>query len=117
MSYAAQHAVVRPYGEIVFASFSKLPCVVQKQLLPLFLINMENETEGRVEFPYAFGHIFFSDEGERRRMFSLVVDEEDRMEYLHGIVGVHSGTDLGYRTEIPVDEFAESAVVVDCPGS
>src|SRR2546423_6526129 len=46
-------------------------------------------------------------------MAAVVVDEPDRVEHLHRMVGVEAREDLRDRAEVAVDELAQTTVVVD----
>ena len=46
-------------------------------------------------------------------MVAVLVDQPDRVEDLHGVVGVEAREDLRDRAEVAVDELAQAAVVVD----
>ena len=48
-------------------------------------------------------------------MAPVLVDEPEGVEDLHRLVGVERRHDLGDRVEVPVEELAEAAVVVDGP--
>jgi hypothetical protein len=50
-------------------------------------------------------------------VLALLVDEPDRVEDLHLMVGVEARDDLGDRAEVAVDELAQAAVVVHCAGA
>src|SRR6185503_9699653 len=54
---------------------------------------------------------------ERLRMASLLVDQQRRMEDLEWLVGVQRRKRLRDRTEVPVDELAEPARVVERAGT
>src|SRR2546423_10537642 len=46
-------------------------------------------------------------------MAAVVVDEPDRVEHLHRMVGVQAREDLRDRAEVAIDELAQTTVVVD----
>src|SRR3954469_238975 len=50
-------------------------------------------------------------------MVPLLVDEPDRVEHLHRMVGVEARKDLGDLSEISVDELTQTTVVVNRAGT
>src|SRR4051794_3847732 len=46
-------------------------------------------------------------------MVAVLVDQPDRVEHLHHVVGVEARKDLRDRAEVAVDELAQTMVVVD----
>src|SRR4029453_16284946 len=69
--------------------------------------------DGWIDLPDPRRNVVRGDERVRLRMVSLLVDEPERVEDLHRLMGVERRHDLGDRVEVPVDELAEAAVVVD----
>jgi hypothetical protein len=73
----------------------------------------------RVDLPVPGRHVVRGDERVGLRVVPLLVDEPERVEDLHRLMGIERRHDLGDRVEVPVDELAETAVVVDraCAGA
>jgi hypothetical protein len=46
-------------------------------------------------------------------MLPLVIDDKEWMEDLHRGMGIHAGGNPGDQMQVAVDEFAQSAVVID----
>jgi hypothetical protein len=62
--------------------------------------------DGLVHSPTAGLDVVGRDERVRLRMVALLVDQPDRVEDLHGVVGVEARDDLRDRAEVAIDELA-----------
>ena len=49
--------------------------------------------------------IVFRDQGERRGVFSLVVDQENAVKNLHGLVGVEGRADFSDPVKVTINEL------------
>ena len=117
---AAQHGVVGPDHQQVFAMFAELAAVVHEVILQCHIVAMRQTVGyGRVDLPDALFHLCQGDRCQRLRMFARLVDQEDRVEDLHGRVRVHGRIDLRDGPEIAIDELAQPYVILDgtAPGT
>lgn len=116
MADAAEHGVVAPDGEGVFAVLGELAGVVQGMALqPIDVTVSQVGRNCRIDTPFTARDIFQCDHcGDRRRVVASRIDPKDRVEDLHGGVGVHRGDDGGDLVQVAVDEFTGAAGVVDC---
>ena len=108
----AQHRVVRPDRQLVLARRLERPRVVQQMALRVLGIEPEAAGHDLVDAPAARLDVVGGDERVRLWMLALGIDEPDRVEDLHRLVGVERGDDLRDRVEVAVDELAEAPVVV-----
>jgi hypothetical protein len=69
-------------------------------------------TKGWIEFPDAFLHIFFRNQRKGPRVFSFVIDQENAVKNLQGLMGIHRGAYFGNTIQVAVDEFTEPAVII-----
>jgi hypothetical protein len=114
---AAEHRVVGPDREVVLPADGQLPGVMREVALRVLGVDPERRGHARVHLPAPRLHLHVRDEGVGRRMAAVLVHEPDRVEDLHGAMGVEARHDLRDRAEVAVDEVAETAVVVDGSGS
>jgi hypothetical protein len=76
-------------------------------------IQPERLGDGWVHPPPATFDLVGRDQRVGGRVVALLVDEPDRVEDLHNSVGVEARHGLRDRAEVPVDELAQTPVVVD----
>lgn len=112
---AAEHGVVGPDGEGVFAVLGELAGVMKGVGLEAIVVAVGQVGGDRgVDAPLAVGDVVEGDQsGDWGGVIACGIDPEDRVEDLHGAVGVHRGDDGGDLAQVAVDEFAEAVGVVD----
>ena len=50
-------------------------------------------------------------------MFASIIHPKDRMEDLHGGVGIHRGRNFADVVEIAIDKFAQAHIILDRPSA
>jgi hypothetical protein len=105
------------YGQVVLTALGEPPRVMSE--VPLRVADVQSESLGdlRVHPPATGEDVVGGHERERRGMIAVLVDEPDRVEHLHRVVGIEARQDLRDLAEVPVDELAQAPVVVDCAGT
>jgi hypothetical protein len=117
MTYAAQHRVIRPDGELILAGFTQSACIIQQVLLTVLELDAQAVRHLGGEFPATLLDVFYADQGERIGMPTLSIDEIDGMENLHRLVCIQGRDHPGDPVQVAIDKSAEPAVVVDRTGA
>jgi hypothetical protein len=102
----AEHGVVRPHGEGVLPAFREPARVVGEMALGVVGVDPERRGGRRVHPPAAAVDVLGGDERVGRGVVAVLVDQPDRVEHLHRVVGVEARDDLRDRPEVAVDELA-----------
>ena len=110
---AAEHGVVGPDGQLVLPALGQPPGVVGEVTLRVVDVDPEGLGNRGVQRPPASRDVIDRDERVRRRMIAVLVDEPDRVEHLHRMVGVEAREDLRDRAKVAVDELAQATIVVN----
>ena len=114
---AAEHGVVGPDGQVVLAALGEPARVVGEVAARVVGVDPERLGDRGVRAPAPGRDVLGRDERVGRRVPALLVDEPDRVEHLHRVVGVEAGEDLRHRAEVAIDPLAQAAAVVDRGGA
>src|SRR5215212_1092328 len=111
---ATEHGVIGPDSQVVLAALGQAARVVSEVALGVIDVDLEGLGDCGVHSPAASLDVISRDERIGRRVLAVLVDEPDRVEDLHRMVGVEARKDLRDCAEVAVDELAQTTVVVDC---
>ena len=95
MTDTAEHGVIGPNGERVFAFFLQLLGIMDHHLLAVFGGNTKLRREGGVERPFAIAEFGNMNIGVGCGVVAILIHKEDGVEDLHGLVRIHGGGDVG----------------------
>src|SRR5829696_8304553 len=109
---ATQHGVIGPDSQVVLPTFGQASRVVSEVALGVVDVHPEGLGDRGVHSPAAGVDVFGRDERIGRRVVAVLVEEPDRVEDLHHMVGVEARKDLRDCAEVAVDELAQTTVVV-----
>src|SRR5215204_6936827 len=109
---ATEHGVIGPDSQVVLAALGQAPRVVSEVALGVIDVDPEGLGDRGVHSPAASLDVIGRDERIGRRVIAVLVDEPDRVEHLHRMVGVETGIDLRDCADVAVDELAQTTVVV-----
>ena len=110
---AAQDRVIGPDHQQVLARIAQLAAVVQQVPLQGIEVAARHAVgHRRVHLPDAVFDVLERHRCHRLRMLAVRIDQEHRVENLHGRVGVEGGMDCGDRRQVAVDEGAQAGVVL-----
>src|SRR5215216_6819097 len=112
MPDATEHGVIGPDSQVVLPTFGQAPRVMSEVALGVIEVHPESFGDRGVHSPAASLDVFGRDERIGRRVVAVLVDEPDRVEDLHRMVGVEARIDLRDCAEVAVDELAQTTVVV-----
>ena len=86
--------------------------IMTKVLLAVGLADPQTMSGRWIESPNPSSNIFFRDEGKRGRMLAFLIDQEDAVKNLNGLMRVHCRTDLGNHIEVSVNEFGQPPIII-----
>src|SRR5439155_2730034 len=113
MTDAAQHRVIRPDGQVVLSALGQPPRVVGEMSLRVVDVDPERLGDRAVQPPAARRDVLGRDERVGSRVIAALVDQPDRVENLHRMVGVEARKDLRDLAKVAIEELAQTAVVVN----
>src|SRR5215208_2145841 len=109
---ATEHGVIGPDSQVVLPALGQQPRVVSEVALGVIDVHPEGLGDRGVHSPAAGLDVFGRDERIGRRVVAVLVEEPDRVEDLHHMVGVEARKDLRDCAEVAVDELAQTTVIV-----
>src|SRR5215216_5731475 len=109
---ATQHGVIGPDSQVVLPALGQASRVVSEVAFGVIDVHPEGFRDRGVHSPAAGLDVLGRDERIGRRVVAVLVEEPDRVEHLHHMVGVEARKDLCDCAEVAVDELAQTTVVV-----
>ena len=110
---AAEHGVVGPDGQVVLAALGQPARVVGEVALRVVEVDPEALGNRGVHPPAPALDVLGRYERVGRGVVAVLVDQPDRVEHLHRVMGVEARNDLRDRSEVAIEELAQATAVVD----